>query len=136
MKTMLFDDIHNGIYKVLELRKKQHSLTVGNIANTDTPNYKAKYIRFDELLSEAMNVDDFAMKKTCGTHFGGLRGDSDEPDVTEIEAPPWAMDGNSVQIEREMIRLRENSVMFNAAVKGIAKRLSNLTIVVSKTPMG
>jgi flagellar basal-body rod protein FlgB len=133
MKSMLFDNIHNGIYKVLELRKKQHALTVGNIANTDTPNYKAKYIRFDELLSEAMQTEVSPMKQTMSRHLVGLRGDSDEPDITTIEAPPWAMDGNSVQIEREMIRLRENSVMFNAAVKGIAKRLSNMTIVISKT---
>ena len=135
MNNMLFDEIHNGIYKVLELRKKQHALTIGNIANTDTPNYKAKYIRFDELLSEAMNTDVFAMNKTQDSHYAGLRGDSDEPDITTIDPPPWALDGNSVQIEREMIRLRENSVMFNAAVKGIAKRLSNMTIVINKSPM-
>ena len=49
MKGLLFDKMHHGMEKVMELRKKQHALTAANIANTDTPHYKAKYIRFDEV---------------------------------------------------------------------------------------
>ena len=39
-------------------------------------------------------------------HFNSINGDAIEPSIEEIEAPPWVLDGNSVQIEREMIRLR------------------------------
>ena len=57
MKGLLFDKMHLGMEKVMEL-KKQLSLTAANLANTDTPNYKAKYIRFDQILGEVMGTED------------------------------------------------------------------------------
>ena len=50
MKDLLFDRLHNGMGRVLDLRAQQSAMTAGNIYNTDTPNYKAKFIPFDELL--------------------------------------------------------------------------------------
>lgn len=114
----------------MELRKKQHALTAANLANTDTPHYKAKYIRFDEVLSEVMGTEEMPMFRRDARHLNSIHGDAIEPSITEIEAPPWALDGNSVQIEREMIRLRENSVMFNAVVRGMTQRIARLQLAI------
>ena len=130
MKGILFDKMHHGMEKVLELRKKQHALTAANLANTDTPHYKAKYIRFDQVLGEVMGTEEMALNVKDHRHFNSLHGDAIEPSITEIDAPPWVLDGNSVQIEREMIRLRENSVMFNAVIRGITQRISRLQIAI------
>ena len=48
MKGILFDNLHRGLGSVLELRQKQHSLTAGNIANVDTPNYNGSLNSEDE----------------------------------------------------------------------------------------
>ena len=88
----------------MTLRQKQHSLTAANLANVDTPNYKAKIIRFDEVLSEAVDDQDFSMKKTNSMHFSSLSGGVHNPDIEEVDAPPWAMDKNSVNLERELVR--------------------------------
>ena len=37
MKAFLFDNLHNGLGRVLDLRRSQHALTVSNLANADTP---------------------------------------------------------------------------------------------------
>ena len=50
MRDILFDRLHMGLGQVLDLRSQQSAMTAGNIANTDTPNYKAKFIPFDELM--------------------------------------------------------------------------------------
>ena len=46
MKDLLFDRLHTGLNSVLDLRQKQHSLTTSNIANVDTPFFKARSIEF------------------------------------------------------------------------------------------
>ena len=133
MKGLLFDKMHHGMEKVMELRKKQHALTAANIANTDTPYYKAKYIRFDEILHEVMGTEDMPLKVNDRRHFTSINGDAIEPSIEEIEAPSWVLDGNSVQIEREMVRLRENSVMFNSVIRGMTQRIARLQIAMGNS---
>ena len=49
-----------------------------------------------------------------------------ESPVRELEAVPWALDGNSVNPEREAVKLTENSLLYNALTTGMSKRLSML----------
>ena len=91
MKDLLFDRLHNGLGKVMDLRSQQSAMTAGNIANTDTPNYKAKFIPFDELLQTTMGTDNMAMRRTRPGHLSGMQGTVDDPAIEEIEAPPWAL---------------------------------------------
>ena len=130
MKDLLFDRLHNGVGRVLDLRAQQSAMTAGNIANTDTPNYKAKFIPFDELLKTTMGADNMAMRQTRSGHLTGMQGSAEDPEIEEIEAPPWALDGNSVSLEREMVRLKSNALQYSAITRGISKRLSMLRFVV------
>ena len=69
MKDLLFDRLHNGIGNVMDLRSQQSAMTAGNIANTDTPNYKAKFIPFDELLQSTMGTDNMSMRQNSSRSF-------------------------------------------------------------------
>jgi len=129
MKDLLFDRLHSGLSSVLDLRQKQHSLTTSNVANVDTPFYKARYIRFDDLLKEAAGSSDNLMKTSHERHFTGLNGTVEEPEVFEQDPAPWVIDGNSVSLEREMVRLKSNALMFRSVTKGMSKRLSMITFV-------
>lgn len=131
MRDLLFDRLHQGLGQVLDLRSQQAAITSSNIANTDTPHYKAKFIRFDELLQQAVGNEEMPLHRTNSRHVAGLFGDTNNPDVEEIEAPPWVMDGNSVQLEREMVRLKSNALQFGGVTKGMAKRLSIMKYVIS-----
>jgi flagellar basal-body rod protein FlgB len=125
MSQLLFDGLHQGLQRVLDLRQAQHSLTATNLANADTPGYKAKVIPFDEVLSAAVNQTD-GMRCTDARHLGGVGADAINPDVQELEAPPWSMDGNSVVAEREAARLAENAMLFSGVSQGISRRLAML----------
>jgi flagellar basal-body rod protein FlgB len=127
----MFDKLHKGLGNVLDLRQKQNILTAGNIANVDTPHYKAKLIRFDELLEQTMGNADFSMKQTNNRHLAGFDGTSEDPNVEEIAPPPWVLDDNSVQLEREMVRLKSNALQYNAVTKGMQRRLAILKYVAS-----
>ena len=132
MSNLLFDSFHNGLGQVLDLRSAQHSLTTANLANADTPEYRAKVISFDKVLSELVDrTDRPTMQRTDSRHLPGLSGDSSRPDVEELEAPAWSADGNSVQLERENVRLTENALMFEAVSTGLSKRLAMLRFAAS-----
>jgi flagellar basal-body rod protein FlgB len=132
MRDILFDRLHTGLGNVLDLRSQQSAMTAGNIANTDTPNYKAKFIPFDELLKTAVGNEEMSLRQTRAGHIPGISGTLDDPKVEEIEAPLWALDGNSVQLERELVRLKSNALQYNAITRGISKRLAILRNVVDK----
>jgi flagellar basal-body rod protein FlgB len=109
----LFDGLHHGIERALDLRRTQHVLTAGNLANADTPGYIAREVPFDEILSGEIRAAE------QGRELG-------ESPVRELEAVPWALDGNSVNPEREAVKLTENSLLYNALTTGMSKRLSML----------
>lgn len=132
MSNFLFDAFHQGLGDVLNLRSAQHALTASNLANADTPNYHARYIPFDQILGEV--VDRSAspeMKRTDSRHKSGLHGDARDPSIEELEPPAWSADGNSVQLEKETVRLTENSMMYGAVSKGLSKRLALLKFAAS-----
>ena len=126
MSDFLFDSLYGGLNNVLDLRSKQHSLSATNLANADTPEYKAKFIPFDEVLADALHgKDSVGMEMTDARHIAGT-GTISNPGVDEIEAPPWSEDGNSVVAEREMARLSANSLLYGAVVRGMSHRLAIL----------
>lgn len=134
---MLFDSFHAGLGQVLDLRTAQHALTTANLANADTPEYRAKVIPFDRILGELVDRSEHTeMRRTHARHLPGLSGDSKRPAVDELEAPAWSADGNSVQLERETVRLTENAMMFEAVSTGLSKRLAMLRFAASDGRIG
>lgn len=122
---MLFDASFGGLQAVLDLRSQQHALTATNIANADTPGFKARVIDFETELSAAFGqVDGIQPLRTDPRHMGGAG--SGDPLVLELEPMDGSLDGNSVNAEREMVRLGENQMMFSAVARGLSKRLALL----------
>ena len=137
MGSMLFDGLHNGLGQVLNLRMSQHTLTASNLANADTPGYKAKFIPFDQVLGEAVNQGKgMRLRATHALHNVGLDRNVDDPRVDEIEAAPWVADGNSVNAEREAVRLKENSTLFSGVSRGLSRRLAMLRFAAGNGEMG
>jgi flagellar basal-body rod protein FlgB len=130
MSQLLFDSLHQGLQRVLDLRQAQHSLTAANIANADTPGYKARVIPFDKVLEAAVQGEGDLLC-TDERHLSGAGGDLAHVEVEELEAPPWALDGNSVVAEREAARLAENAMLYSGVSQGITRRLALLRYAAS-----
>jgi flagellar basal-body rod protein FlgB len=130
MSTVLFDPMFTGLTRVLDLRQQQHALTATNIANADTPGFQAKVLDFADALKSAVQpapsgsgaAGDRALMQQLST--------LDAP-VRTLEAPPWSVDGNSVQPEREMARLQENALMYKSVAGGLSRRLAMLKYAAS-----
>lgn len=137
MSQLFFDGLHRGLGKVLDLRMAQHTMTATNLANADTPGFKAKFIPFDKVLGQAVHEGDGSgMRQTHSLHSPGLGADVSSPTVDEIEAAPWAADGNSVNAEREAVRLKENATLFSGVSRGLARRLALVKFAASNGERG
>jgi flagellar basal body rod protein FlgB len=71
-----------------------------------------------------------ALRATEPGHVGATPG-AGEPEVVELEAPPWAEDGNSVFAEREAACLVANQLQYTGVARGVAKHLALLRYAAS-----
>ncbi len=119
----LFDGLQSGLSHAMEITQARQLLTNGNLANVNTPGYLAKELPFSELLGEAM-------AKAVAGESVDLNSLLEER-LTELEAPAWSLDGNSVDLEREAARVEENKLFYQAAVGGASRRLAMLKFAAS-----
>ncbi len=117
----------------LKYRQLRQELIASNIANAETPGYKAKKIDFEEALARALDVDDeLKMKASDSKHFnvGGGGFNNLQPEVYEDSNGITSMDGNNVDRDQEMADMAENKIMYDASVQLLNKKLGLLKYAV------
>jgi flagellar basal-body rod protein FlgB len=129
----IFSDTIATLEKSLNLRSIQHKALASNIANMDTPNYKA--VELD--VTEKMNKNKRSVGGTqlVRTHAAHLPFRSDRADKVKLKAvtpPAYSLrgDGNTVDIDRTMGRLAENTLLYNATAQLIARKFKGLRNVI------
>lgn len=131
MSNVLFDASIGGYEQVLDLRVQQNALTATNIANKDTPHFRARFLDFSRVLGETMGASDRpTMQVTDRLHLRST-GTPDNPPVATVEPTPWSTDDNSVFEERERARLVANKVVYTGLVRGVSRRLAMLKYAAS-----
>lgn len=104
-------------------------ITMNNIANEDTPGYKAKRVEFESLLRQEVNA------RTNVTAFDKLgeigRIRSASPYVYEDNGTVGRADGNNVDADSEQIELARTQIHYNALVQKISGHYSTLQYVIT-----
>ena len=137
MSALLFDRLHSGLGVVLDLRAAQQALTASNLANAYTPGFQARFIQFDTILADAVGATESqGMTRTDALHVGAPGDLPSTPPIEYVDPVPWSVDGNSVTPEREVIRMTENSIMFEATSTGLNRRLALLRFAASDGKAG
>ena len=106
-----------------------------NVANVDTPDFKASRVTFEQSLKQAygrLKAGDARMFKVQD----GVAG----PDQDQISVTPQTVtlqnttrrnDGNNVDIDEEMLELTNTNVTYNALIQMTSARLSGLRNVIN-----
>jgi flagellar basal-body rod protein FlgB len=94
----------------------RHRVISSNIANVDTPGYKAKDVKFEQVLGSEMKLT-----VTSPNHLGG-NGAGSSGELTAEEAQAWA-DQNTVELDQEVSKMTENSMLYQAGVAMLATRI-------------
>lgn len=119
-------------HQALSLRAYRQQVLAANIANSDTPNYKARDIDFSAALNNAVAGRGGAgleMARTSGRHLGG-NGDAGPAPLRYRKEVQGAVDGNTVNMDVERAAFSENSIQYEAGVNFITHQLRMLTAAI------
>lgn len=124
----LLDKTTRALGAVANMRQTRHNVISSNIANAETPGYQAKKLDFENALGRALNIEDMAPSGNEPGHFMSGPGAISKVRADIYENPDVSVnpDGNTVDLEKEMSSLAENSIMYKAAVQLINKKMAAL----------
>jgi len=113
----------------LNARAMRQDMIAGNIANIDTPFYKARDIDFESALIEKSremygkkDVKELSMAQTDGAHMQGKKElDTNKSTLYLRDGHMARNDGNTVDLDVETTELSKNSIMFNALTAALQK---------------
>ncbi|MCA1059173.1 flagellar basal body rod protein FlgB [Rossellomorea aquimaris] len=98
-----------------------------NIANVDTPNYKAKKVEFKKVFDQSLQQLD--AKRTDQRHFT-FHSDSQHPAVKTKSTYQYNHNGNGVDLDQEMSEMATNQIYFNALSDRINGKFNSLQSVI------
>lgn len=123
------DDALRFQQTALSLRASRQELLASNIANADTPNYKAKDINFASALQNAMSgtMPKLPVMQTSAAHLAGNAGGSIMGSPTLYRKPSQAsLDGNTVDMDVERAQFADNALRYEASVKFISDDIKEI----------
>lgn len=120
------DKTLNALTTALNFREMRQEVISSNIANANTPGFKAKKVDFEEALARALDTDgQMQMNVTDERHFDVGNGGFNnlEPEIYEDPNGVVSENGNTVDTEAEMGRMAENKLMYDAIVQLVNKKM-------------
>ncbi len=115
-----------GVHQyTLSVRAKRAEVLSSNIANADTPGFKARDIDFSQALQDAQGQQGFGLSTTSEKHFD-LQ--TDTPGTTQYRNPlqPDTGDGNTVDVQQERSEFLRNSLEYQASLEFMNSKISGL----------
>jgi len=97
----------------LRLRSERQALLASNIANADTPNYKAVDFDFTKALRDA---NDASAKSVVAS----------KPATLYRQPAQASLDGNSVEMDAERAQFADNTVRYEAALRFLNSQIKTL----------
>jgi len=111
MKTQLFAQHEQA----LRFRETRNRILASNIANADTPNYKARDVEFGSALKNAQSGQ-LSLQKTSELHISSLNTNRIDAEVKYRVPTQPSLDGNTVQTDVEQAAFAENAVQYRTSL--------------------
>lgn len=133
---MLNLDAQLGIHaEALKLRSHRAELIANNLANADTPDFKARDIDFRAALATAGAAGaPLHLSTSQSAHLGGPASDSATAFAGSLKyrtALAPSLDGNTVDVQVEQAAFAENAVRYQATLTFINSRLRGLLTAIT-----
>lgn len=123
----LFSNTFNVLEKSLDYSSTKQKVISQNIANVDTPNYKAKDVvknSFQDTLQASIDA-----YRTDPRHIDFSTDNSESTIVTEQNGT-YNNNGNSVDVDKEMTDLATNQIYYNALADRLSGKFNSLQNVI------
>ncbi|NDY42881.1 flagellar basal body rod protein FlgB [Dissulfurirhabdus thermomarina] len=142
MKT-LFGRTFQVMEKALDVCARRNAVITANVANVDTPGYRARDIPFREVMARYLAKTDPTagdapgragappeLARTRPGHLPGLAPEADRPDPARTGRERGVP--NDVDLDREMARLAENNLRYQVIVRSMAKSFEELNLAITE----
>jgi flagellar basal-body rod protein FlgB len=126
-------DTYLGVHAdALKLQSKRMEVIADNLANSDTPGYKARDIDFRAAMANASGAD--TSVKLTTTNPGHLGTDPTTEAGANLKyrvplAP--ALDGNTVDAQQEQAAFADNTVRYQATLTFLSSRFKSLMTAIT-----
>lgn len=127
-------DAHLGVHaQALRVRTERTELLARNLANADTPGYRARDIDFREALAAAGTpATAVRLAATNAQHLSGAAPAVAEPAGLKYRTPlAPALDGNTVDVQLEQAAFADNAVRFQATLTFLSSRFRGLLTAIT-----
>jgi len=115
--------------QVLALRARRVELLSANIANADTPGYKARDIDFAAALRDA-SAQQGSLLRTNDRHLGGGGAGATAGELLYRVPGQPSLDGNTVETQVEHAQFMDNAVRYQASINFMDGRIAALRLAI------
>jgi flagellar basal-body rod protein FlgB len=126
-------DTYLGIHQdALKLQSKRMEVLANNLANVDTPNYKARDIDFKAALAAAASPEATVKMATTNPQHLSTDPTSDATAGLKYRVPlAPALDGNTVDAQQEQAAFADNNVRYQATLTFLTARFKGLLTAIT-----
>jgi flagellar basal-body rod protein FlgB len=123
-QAMLIDDRLKLMARLMDVSALKAQVHAGNIANQNTPGYRAKAVAFDQAFEQALRDQ------------GADEANDVEAEIYEPQNTPVQDDGNDVSLNQEIMESAKNQTMYNAYLAMVKGKMRLLNIAAGQAPGG
>lgn len=105
------DNNFNVLERILQSTGQRQKLLASNVANAETPGYKAKDIKFGGILQKETKL-----LTTNSKHMKNMNGKNVTGEIVAENSSSWN-DNNNVELNNEIAKMTENELTQSAAIK-------------------
>ena len=117
----ILDNVFGVHETAIGVRQRRLGLLGENIANADTPNYKAKDIDFKALMNNERSMSTRRTHESHIDHMGGSKNGS----VYRVPNNP-ASDGNTVELNYQQAQFGKESARYTATLQFLENRIGGI----------
>ena len=126
----MFDRIFGIHEQALLLHGQRIGVLATNLANADTPNYKARDIDFSKVLANG-GESSLPMRATQAAHITPQKGELAAGDLKYRNPYQASLDGNTVEMPVEQAAFSQNNVRYQASLTFINLQIAQMQLAIA-----
>jgi flagellar basal-body rod protein FlgB len=127
----LTDSATSALVSALDGLSVRQRVIGNNLANIDTPGFKSSDVSFARHLNNAVQAgSQLSLTETDGNHLQA-ENTGDGVDIITRTDTTHRLDGNNVDIDKEMEYLSETTIHYQAASRMVTRRLAGIRSVIN-----
>lgn len=117
--------------QAVNIRENRMEVIAGNLANANTPGYKARDIDFKQAMSSARESQSGSITRTHSNHLSGRTTVASSQLQYRVPTQPDTGDGNTVEVQTERNAFLENGMRYQASLQFLDGKLKGMKKAIS-----